>query len=359
MTIKKTEDKLNSLMERDILMDKNPLVSIIIPNRNHSAYLKQAIESALAQTYTNIEIIISDNCSTDNSLEIAMGYLNRGVIINRNPVNVFGDNYKVLASLASGKYFMILCADDLIKPTFIERSVSIMEQHSNVGYVHCERDYIDENGNIIELDPFFNCSFISPGESMLPVYMLTDVGQAVQGLIRRTIFDAASGYDTETDYLTIERELWFRLSMISDYAYIREKLALLRVHTQSESSNTREYFVHPLSIYVMLKGFIEWAKIKNYPKVLEREKISFTRLALESLTTAINALKAGKISLAKQNILFARILDNSIVENENYKQCLKIIETQNTSTLDESHIKDIRVAFHKRSYDPPENYILL
>lgn len=341
------------------MLDKKPLISVIIPNRNHSRYLGEAIESALAQTYENIEIIICDNCSTDNSLEVAMKYLDRGVIINKNPINIINNNYSVLASLATGKYFILLCADDIIKPSFIERAVSIMEEHSNIGYVHCERDYIDETGNITELDPFFNCSFISSGESMLPIYMLTEVGQAAQALIRRTSFDLVGGHDTETNHANIDRELWFRLSMVSDYAYIREKMSFIRVHNSSETANVTEYFVHPLSIYVMIKGFIEWAKIKNYQKVLEREKACLNKLALEMVIAGTNHLRGGKISLAKQHILFASIVDNSIVENESYKKCLRIIDEGDLSVLDKSDIADNRIVFHTRNYDPPENYIRL
>lgn len=341
------------------MIEKKPLVSIIIPNRNHSVYLGQAIESALAQTYKNTEIIICDNCSDDNSLEVAMKYLDRGIIINKNPINILNNNYKILASLATGKYFILLCADDIIKPTFIERAVSIMEEHSNIGYLHCERDYIDETGNIIELDPFFTCSFISPGESMLPIYMLTDVGQAAQALIRRSSFDYIGGHDTDTDHLNIDRELWFRLSMVSDYVYLREKLSLIRIHNSSETAKSTEFFVHPLSIYAMIKGFVEWAKIKNYKKVLEREKIALNKLAVELLNSAISCLRTSKIVLAKQHMLLASIVDNSIVENESYGKCLRAINDDDVNVLGKSNVTDSRSVFHARNYNPPENFIKL
>lgn len=109
-------------------MRNNPLVSIIIPNYNHSMYLEQSIESALNQTYPNIEIIVSDNCSEDRSVEVATKYLSRGVILNKNPQNIYNYNYDILYDCAKGDYFVLLCADDLIQPTFVEKAVSMMDR---------------------------------------------------------------------------------------------------------------------------------------------------------------------------------------------------------------------------------------
>ena len=59
-----------------------PLVSIIIPNKNYSRYLDESIQSALNQTYCNVEVIINDNCSTDDSFDTMLKYLDKGLIIN-------------------------------------------------------------------------------------------------------------------------------------------------------------------------------------------------------------------------------------------------------------------------------------
>jgi glycosyltransferase involved in cell wall biosynthesis len=332
----------------------------VIPNRNHSIYLSQAIESALAQTYNNIEIIVCDNCSDDNSLEVMREYLNRGVLINKNPINIFSYNYNILSLMSEGEYFMVLCSDDLLKPTFVERAVEIMEKHPNIGYVHCERDYIDTNGNIIELDPFFNCSFMVKGEAMLPIYMMTDVAQAAQGLIRRSIFEKVGGHDTETDHTNIDREQWFRLSMISDYAYIREKLSLIRIHQESSTTTATNVFMHPILLYKMLEGFVEWGKIRNYPDVLEREKFAFKKLARDFLVFAAKYIKQSNFSLAKKYLLFIRIVDGDIVNDVKYLKCIKICEGQDLNTIHEldEFIKNNH-ASHKRNYNPPNGFILL
>ena len=341
-------------------MNKKPLVSILIPNRNHAIYLGHAIESALAQTYSNIEILVCDNCSDDNSIEVAMKYYDRGVRINKNPINVMSHNYNILSLICESKYFMMLCADDMIKPTFIEQAVNIMEKHDNVGYVHCERDYIDTYGNVKELDPFFNCSFIVSGEAMLPIYMMTDVAQAAQGLIRKSVFEKAGGHDTETDYANIEREQWFRLSMISDYAYLREKLSLIRIHEVSATTTTTNNFMYPVLLYKMLEGFLAWATIKNYQGVIERKDAAFKKLGKDVFSYAIKFIKDRDFLLAKKYLLFVRIIDHDIENDPRYLKYLEICERKNLDLIDEIEqpFKDV-YSLHKRSYDPPAGYIKL
>ena len=134
-------------------MEHQPLVSIIMPNYNHSMYLEQSIQSALNQTYSNIEVIVNDNASSDNSIAVAKKYIDRGVIINKNPQNIYNFNYDILDDSVNGKYFVLLCADDILKEDFVENAVGIMEKYPEIGFVHGERDYIDENGRITELDP--------------------------------------------------------------------------------------------------------------------------------------------------------------------------------------------------------------
>lgn len=342
------------------MIKKQPLVSILIPNRNHSLFLGQAIESALKQTYENIEIIVCDNCSNDNSIEVAIKYLDRGVKINKNPINIMSLNYNVLASLATGKYFMILCADDIIKPDFIKKSVDIMEKYQNVGYVHCERDYIDVKGNVTELDPFFNCSFMVSGEAMLPIYMMTDVGQAAQTLIRRSVFDKAGKHDTETPHLNIDREQWFRLSMISDYVYLRDKLSLIRIHDNSACSTSANTFWHPILLYQTINGFLEWGKIKNLEPVLQREKAAYEKLGKDMFHFVIKYIKFRNYSLAKKYLLFMRILNSDIIFDENYCKCIKICNDKDLTIINEidEDIKDI-YSSRKRNYVPPEGFIKL
>ena len=309
------------------------------------------------QTYSNIEIIVNDNCSDDESIQVAMRYIDRGVMINKNPDDIIAYTYRVLARLVRGKYFMLLCADDLIEPTFVEKAVDIMERYNSVGYVHCERDYIDENNNIIELDPFFKCSFRIQGEKMLPIYMMTDVAQSAQGLIRKTAFDSIGGHDTEVDYLVIDRDQWFRLSMVSDYAYLREKLSYIRVHGNSETSGNINTFMHVPLYYMSIMEFFEWGKIKNYKDVNERKTSSLNKLAKDFINIASTLINNNQLSLARRYLLAAKVTCEEIEDDILFKENWKRVNNTNEKPKDLMSTEDSRKMVHIRSYEPPEGFL--
>jgi glycosyltransferase involved in cell wall biosynthesis len=259
-------------------MNNEPLVSILIPNYNYGKYLEQTLDSAFSQTYRNIEVIFSDNCSTDNSIKVAAKYLDKGLIINKRLFNTWF-YYDTAFAFCRGKYFMVLCSDDLLRPHFIEQAVSIMENYQNVGFVMGERDYITSDNKTIELDYFFNRSFWCPGEDMLPIFIMTDVGMAVQSLIRRESFINAGKYDTEADFACIDRELWFRLSMVSDYAYIRKKTSLYRIHKDSETVSHKDDMFTAIALYNVVHSMLEWSEIRGYNKVLDRKEAAYKKLS--------------------------------------------------------------------------------
>ncbi len=101
-----------------------PAVSIIITNYNYGAFIAEAIESALAQTFTDREIIVIDDASTDNSVEIATRYPVRLLQQDNSGVCVARNN---ALSLASGRYVMFLDADDRLVPTAVEHMVALLD----------------------------------------------------------------------------------------------------------------------------------------------------------------------------------------------------------------------------------------
>jgi glycosyltransferase involved in cell wall biosynthesis len=330
-----------------------PLVSIMIPNRNHSMYLNQSIEGALNQTYQNIEVIVLDNCSTDNSIEVAQRYLDRGVRVCKNPENIAVRTLDVLFQLADGDYLMILPADDSIKPTFVGKCVQIMENNSKVGFVHCDRDLINERGDVTALDPFFKYSFVADGASALPIFMVAEVAQAAQCVMRKTAFFNAGGFETEFDHLNIDRELWFRLALESDYAYIRENLAQIRIHGNRETSVAIRNFYHPLAIYLTLKHQLHLGAIQyGHQNVIDKMPEAEHKLGSELVRLAIAVLSEDK-ELAEKYLNFAEVVFPDIILDKQFQDVLANCQDGTYAT---ENTKDDRFVYRERSYDPPLNY---
>ena len=129
------------------------LVSIGIPVYNGERYLRDALDSLLTQEYENIEIIISDNASTDGTAEICREYLSRDKRISYFPNDrKVGQmaNFRLALDKARGGYFMWAAVDDRWLPGFVSALAAELDSHSEIGVVMCAIDRIQEDGVLVD-----------------------------------------------------------------------------------------------------------------------------------------------------------------------------------------------------------------
>lgn len=128
------------------------LVSICIPCYNSQNTIEKTIQCVLDQTYTNIEIIICDNASTDKTIETIKQFQDDRIKLYANETNIgMINNFQKALSLASGKYVKILCSDDIISPNCIEKQVAAFENNSdkNIVMVTSEKNVINESNTVL------------------------------------------------------------------------------------------------------------------------------------------------------------------------------------------------------------------
>ncbi|MBD2198017.1 MULTISPECIES: glycosyltransferase family 2 protein [Calothrix] len=126
-----------------------PLVSVIIPTYNRPEYLKHAIASAVKQTYQNIEIIISDNCSAENPLPIVESFADPRIRFWRHPQNIgMIANQMHGFKIARGKYVASLHDDDMWNADFLAKLVPPLEANPDLILAFCDQYIIDAKGNI-------------------------------------------------------------------------------------------------------------------------------------------------------------------------------------------------------------------
>ena len=135
-------------------MDKHPKVSIIIPNYNHAPYLPQRIGSVLAQTYQDFELIILDDCSTDNSRVVINEYARQDERIQTN-FNVANSGspfaqWNKGVAMARGKYIWMAESDDYADPRLLETLVNRLEQHPSVDVAYCQSWVVNAQGKVID-----------------------------------------------------------------------------------------------------------------------------------------------------------------------------------------------------------------
>lgn len=140
-------------------MNKNPIITILMPAYNHERYISQAIESVLAQkTNYPYELLIHDDCSTDSTLTIAQNYATKFP----DKIKLFTEkenqglikSYKRLIEQSNGKYLAILESDDYwLDENKLQIQIDFLESNSDYGIVAGDIISIDENGNIITPPP--------------------------------------------------------------------------------------------------------------------------------------------------------------------------------------------------------------
>ena len=222
------------------------LISVVVTNYNHASYLDQRIESLLAQTYPNLEIIIVDNCSIDNSLDVLRKYNKyKNVQVFALPNNtgfVKSSNYGV--SMSRGNFFIFAEADDYNAPAQIELLYKAMASNENIGGAFCQSFIVDDQNKIIDQDfksrdrflrEYCSTDTFIPGplaHRLLLFSFIIPNFSAV--LIRRKYFDLAGGLMNHK--ACPEWDFWFRMSRVCDLYYLTTPLNYYRQHDRSYMS---------------------------------------------------------------------------------------------------------------------------
>lgn len=212
-----------------------PLVSVLIPCYNVDKYVEEAINSILNQTYSNLEIIIINDCSTDNTGEILQQLAKKDIRIK-----VFDntENLRLIKTLnkgiklCTGEYIARMDADDISLPTRIEKEVDFLQTHADHDIVSTQF-YTFRSENPAKRD--LNHSPIYDAD--LRAYMLFKSGICHPAvLIRKRVFDEL-GLKFEQEYLHVEDyALWSKAIYKTKIANIPEPLLLYRVHEHQVSS---------------------------------------------------------------------------------------------------------------------------
>lgn len=213
-------------------LQANPLVTVYITNYNYDQYLEQAIQSVLDQNFQDIEILIIDDGSTDNSMEIINRFeklKNVFVILQKNRGLTVSNN--VALKMARGKYFMRLDADDYLDPHCLEIMVSRMEKDKGLSLIFPDYYEVDENGEIINQ--------VRRHDFSKDVSLLDQPAHGACSMIRTETLKEVGGYDESFDRQD-GYDLWLKL--IDDYKVSNVNLPLFfyRKHTSSLSSDDEQ-----------------------------------------------------------------------------------------------------------------------
>ncbi len=226
-----------------------PKVSVIIPNYNHAHWLPQRIESVLNQTITDIEVLILDDCSPDNSLEVIRSYAQKDkrVQVIENTTNS-GSTFKQWnkgVSLAKGDYIWIAESDDYAELNFLETLLPYFEQDKDVVLAYAQSTIVNEEGEtIISYNKNYQWiyktdrwseNFVEEGKVMAANYLVYHncIPNASAVLMRRDKFLEVGGAD-ETMTLNGDWYFYAKLLMLGKVAFNAQHLNWFRKHTATQ-----------------------------------------------------------------------------------------------------------------------------
>ncbi len=232
-------------------MPQQPHVSIVIPTYNGAAFLRECVQSALAQTERDIEILIVDDASSDNTARVAETIARRDprvrVVINERNLGLVG-NWNNAIRHARGDWVKFLFQDDLLAPSCVERLVAAAVA-TDAAFVSCARDFVFENDPPAHDQHRYDenrelVATLARGGRMLPTDVaefaihnvgINFVGEPTVTLLRRSVFDRMGFFDVSLAQ-RCDTEFWVRVGLHEGVTFVQDTLATFRVHGASASA---------------------------------------------------------------------------------------------------------------------------
>ncbi|SKB11747.1 Glycosyl transferase, family 2 (fragment) [Planktothrix sp. PCC 11201] len=232
-----------------------PLVSVCIPSYNGEKFIAEAISSILSQTYSAIELIISDDHSSDNTIAIAQSFKNQTSI----PINILthqtlglAENSNFCINQSQGKYIKFVYQDDILMPNCIEKMVDLAETDPDIGLVFSPREmfFLEQENINLELIAVYqqfanlhqswsNLKSIQWGKELLNdpnlwQHPINKIGEPSTVLLRKSLFKTVAGFDPQLNQL-VDLDLWWRILAQFKVGFVEETLSYFRLHTQQKT----------------------------------------------------------------------------------------------------------------------------
>ncbi len=257
---------------------KWPLVSIVIPTYNHADYLYKSISSVLSQDYPNIELIVIDDGSTDDSKSIAKAFGEKIRFIQQENMGQSRTLTKGW-SLASGNILAYISADDVLYPTAVSEAVAFLESNPTIVATYCDFDLLDPDNHQIRKVETQDFSYKT---------MLCEVSCPIGpgAFFRKEVYLQSGPWNSAYRQMP-DFDFWLRIGLYGQIARIPKRLAGFRVHENSQtfSHTSVERASEPVSIIASIFNdpAANWVPDNWRRKALANAHLISAQLHLRSL----------------------------------------------------------------------------
>lgn len=215
---------------------REPLVSVIIPNFNYARFLGEAIESVMGQTYTNIEVIVVDDGSSDDSLKVARSFGEKVRLIEQENSGVSAARNRGIGG-STGELVAFLDSDDVWHSKKLEKQVALFQDNEGIGLVHCGYVEIDDQDN--RYNEYTDGMAGDVASEMLKYERPVILGGGSAAVVRRSVLEDVGGFDPLVTPAE-DWEFYFRCASVSKVGFIPEVLLSYRVHDKNAHSNIQK-----------------------------------------------------------------------------------------------------------------------
>lgn len=223
-----------------------PSVSVILPNYNHAPFLRQRIDSILNQTFQDFELILLDDCSTDNSRDIIEGYRNHPkvphVVFNSQNSGSAFQQWKKGIDLAQGEWLWIAESDDWAEPDFLEQMVTAADKHPNCVLVSSIPQYVFPDGRTWNRSVDNSEDRLSHGKDFIKQNLLTgnNLSNVSALLLRRNAIERIDFSRIATMRLCGDWMLYVKLCELGNVLEVNKTLSHFRQHPDSTSATAEK-----------------------------------------------------------------------------------------------------------------------
>lgn len=254
---------------------ENPRVSFVIPCYKLAHLLPECVNSILSQTYSDFEVLIMDDCSPDNTAEVAQSFQDSRVKHIRNDPNLGHlRNYNKGINLSRGKYVWLISADDYLRKSYIlARFVNLLEKHPNVGYVICPGFGVMDGRETRVLGRYAqhrDRDRILSGRNMLKRLICSNFVMTPSGLVRRECYEKVSLFPLDMPWCG-DWYLWCLFAMYYDVAYFAEPMVCYR--EQHVLSNTQKLMRESLDACGAEEIAVPW-RIRKHAQAMGNSHIA-------------------------------------------------------------------------------------
>lgn len=220
-------------------MGLEPLVSVCIPAYNSSDYIEDTIRSILEQEYQNLELIVVDDKSSDDTVSIVkrLQGTDSRIKLFENEQNLgMSGNWSRCLSLCQGEFVKLICADDMIEPNAIKVEAQALMEHPTANLAESDTRLVDINGKTTGAFKRYYKSGLVDGKKVAKTSLMLNnfFGAPVNNMIRRSILEKTGYFDPAFTYI-LDFDMWVRIACIGDVYIIHELLNRFRVRNDSNT----------------------------------------------------------------------------------------------------------------------------